>query len=154
MNKPVFLPIHTDKDVTAGYVVYPMVIYHNATVAKIVHASVQVAASVNDRMARLEADPARAAALSKARSRMGQWLEKESPATHGLAALRLKAGLSQNTLALRLGTQQSNVSRWEKEPGDMQFSTIKNLTKALGVSLNDVLQALESSNLKKEANHG
>lgn len=154
MNKLVFLPTHTDKDFTAGYVMYPMVIYHNAKVAQIVHTSAHVAASVNERVARLEANPARAAALAKARSRMGQWLEKESPSTHGLAALRMKAGLSQNTLAQRMGTQQSNVSRWEKEPGDMQFSTIKNLAQALGVPLNDVLQALEASNPKKEANRG
>jgi DNA-binding XRE family transcriptional regulator len=81
----------------------------------------------------------------RARQRVGQWPEDEKFAQKGLAALRMKAGLSQKILADRLGTKQSNVSRWEKSPGDMQFSTIMSWALALNVQVDVVCKAIATS---------
>lgn len=143
-NMPVFLPTHTSPELATGYACFPVVFYRNATVTSVAHTSVQ-RASVSERIERLQANPARAAALAKARSRLGQWMQAENLPQTGLAALRLKAGLSQKALAEKLGTQQSNVSRWEKSPGDMQYSTLKSWAAALNLSLEDVCKAIDSN---------
>ena len=61
----------------------------------------------------------------------------------GLAALRLAAGLSQHTLAERMGTQQANISRWENGSVDLQASSIRKLAKVLGVAPEIVLSAIQ-----------
>ena len=141
-SKPVFLPIHAS--FTAGYACFPVIYYQNTNVTTVVHGGQQVV-SVSERITRLQANPTRAVALSKARQRVGKWLVDEKFAQKGLAALRMQAGLSQKGLADRLGTQQSNVSRWEKAPGDMQFSSIKSLAMALNVTVDVVCQAISAS---------
>lgn len=143
-SKPVFLPTHASPDFTAGYACFPVIFYRNTDVTSVVHRSDRFA-SVSERIKRLQTNPARAAALARARQRVGQWIEDEHLFSKGLTALRLKAGLSQKALADRLGTQQSNVSRWEKTPGDMQYSTIKSLAQALNVAVDDVCNAIEAS---------
>lgn len=100
------------------------------------------AAHIHERIARLERNPARAAALARARQRMGAWMANEMP-EKGLAALRMKAGLSQAKLGELLGTQQSNISRWEKSPGDIQLSTMRKMAQAFGVPLAQVVEAIE-----------
>ncbi len=144
-NNPVFLPTHVSPDRTAGYVCFPVVMYYNATMTTVLHID-RGTASVSARMARLEANPRRAKALAAARHRLGNWMANEKLPDMGLAALRLKAGLSQKTLADKLGTQQSNISRWEKSPGDMQYSTIKSLATALHTTLAEVIAAIEACN--------
>lgn len=99
--------------------------------------------SIMQRASRLSANPRRQASLERARKRLGEWLGKEDAGT-GLAALRLKAGLSQTELGHRIGMAQPNVSRLEREPGDPSSSTVRSLAKALNVSADDVLAALES----------
>ncbi|MFD1578199.1 helix-turn-helix transcriptional regulator [Ramlibacter ginsenosidimutans] len=59
-----------------------------------------------------------------------------------LASLRLRAGMSQAQLASALGTQQPNVARWERNPGNLEVATLKKLASALGVSVHDVLVAV------------
>ena len=86
---------------------------------------------VSSRIAKLEADPARAAALARARNRIAAKAQFEGKPT--LTSLRLTAGMSQSTLANKVGTQQSNVSRWESDPSDLQVQTILRLADALGV---------------------
>lgn len=142
MSGVVFLPTHTSRDLTAGYVCYPVVVYHNEKVQSIVSQNNLTGANVHERMARLERIPARAEALARARQRLGAWIADEM-SDKGLAALRMKAGLSQARLAELMGTQQSNISRWEKSPGDMQHSTMKKLANLLGVETADVLRAIE-----------
>jgi ribosome-binding protein aMBF1 (putative translation factor) len=142
MTGVVFLPTHTSRDLTAGYVCYPVVMYHNEKVQSIVSQVRHTGINIHERIARLERNPARAAALSRARQRLGAWIAEEMP-DKGLAALRMKAGLSQAKLADLMGTQQSNISRWEKTPGDMQHSTMKKLAQMLGVSTNEVVDAIE-----------
>jgi ribosome-binding protein aMBF1 (putative translation factor) len=142
MTGVVFLPTHTSPDLTAGYVCYPVVVYHNEKVQSIASQIRNTGINIHARIARLERNPARAAALTRARKRLGAWLVEEMP-DKGLAALRMKAGLSQAKLAELMGTQQSNISRWEKAPGDMQHSTMKKLAQVLGVSTNEVVEAIE-----------
>jgi ribosome-binding protein aMBF1 (putative translation factor) len=142
MTGVVFLPTHTSRDLTAGYVCYPVVVYHNEKVQSIVSQKSITGANVHERMARLERNPARAEALARARKRLGAWMADEMP-DRGLAALRMKAGMSQAKLAELMGTQQSNISRWEKSTGDMQLSTMQKLAQVLGVDTTDVLHAIE-----------
>lgn len=146
MTGVVFLPTHTSKDVTAGYVCYPVVVYHNEKVQSIISQSRHTGANLHEHIAKLERTPARAAALARARQRIGAWVTNEMP-DKGLAALRMKAGLSQAKLAELIGTQQSNISRWEKTTGDMQHSTMKKMAQVLGVSTADVVAAIERQQL-------
>jgi len=98
---------------------------------------------IEDRIARLERNPERAAALAGARARLGRFVESGTRPT--LATLRLKAGLSQAQLAKKIGTQQGNVSRWEREPKELQVSTIMRLAAALGVSDTEVFEIVKDS---------
>lgn len=149
MGNPVFLTTYTGDDATAGFACFPIVLYHNDKLTSVVHRS-DPATRISNRMANLEANPVRAAALAKARQRVGQWISEEKLPQLGLAALRMQTGLSQKKLAEKLGTQQSNISRWEKAPGDMQYSTIKSLAIALGVASTEVIAAIESCAPKEE----
>lgn len=101
--------------------------------------------SVNDRLARLEANPKRAAALSRARARLGGVVEQTNGARSSLATMRLKAGLSQAQLAQMVGTQQGNVSRWERDPADLRATTIMKLATALKVDPAEILKAVSIS---------
>ena len=69
---------------------------------------------------------------------------QENAQTFGLAALRLKAGLSQSQLASRIGTQQSNVSRMEKGQTDVQLSTMRRIAQALGTTIEEVAGVMDS----------
>lgn len=99
--------------------------------------------AMDDRIARLERNPRRKAALERARARIGQWLGDEELPGSALAALRLKAGLSQRELAQRVGTQQANISRLEKRPDDPKLSTLEGLAAAMAVPLETVIAAVK-----------
>ena len=103
---------------------------------------------VSERMARLERDPKKAAALARARGRLGQAAEKGARPT--ISSLRLNAGLSQAQLAERLGTQQGNISRWEREPTELQVTTILRLAAALGVSDTVIFEIVKAA-VKEQA---
>lgn len=98
---------------------------------------------MDDRIARLERNPQRRAALERARARIGQWMDREEIPGSALAALRLQAGLSQRELAQRMNTQQSNISRLEKQPDDPKLSTLEGLAAALSVPLSTVIAAVK-----------
>lgn len=144
MNGAVFLPTHISSTVTAGYACFPIVMYVNDQVQTVIAQTKITDISAHERIARLERNSARAAALARARKRMGNWVGEEF-SDKGLTALRMKAGLSQASLASQLGTQQSNVSRWEKSPGDLQYSTIKKMAQAFGVPASEVISAIEAA---------
>lgn len=86
---------------------------------------------VDDYLAEQEADPEMAAALARARTRVGSKVAQQN--SGGLVALRLSAGLSQQQLAERLGAHQPSIARWERKPEQMTYSTIVLMAKALGV---------------------
>lgn len=150
MKTPVFLPTGTNGVITTGFACYPVLVFHGEMKVSAQDNRQPKGASIKDVMARFESNPSRAAAMARARARLGNWMEQELPDTHGLPALRLKAGLSQATLAERLGTQQSNISRWEKNPSDMQYSTIKRMAAALNVSIQSICDAIDKSGTNAE----
>lgn len=97
----------------------------------------------SDYLAKVEANPRRAAALARARERAGRTPGR--PQT--LTQLRMAAGLSQAQLASKMGTQQPNIARWEREPGKMNVETILRFASALGVAAEEVFKASSSSNV-------
>jgi len=82
------------------------------------------------------AKPGRAEALAKARQRLAGGL-----AASPLAALRLRAGLSQQQVAERMGVSQPQVARCEQGRHDPGTETIARLADALGVPVAEVFQA-------------
>jgi ribosome-binding protein aMBF1 (putative translation factor) len=135
-----------DRNTVHGYVCFPVVFALNNKVEQVIKPLVAEEGILSARLKRLESNPRRAEALKKARAKLGKWIAEEYSSTKGLAALRLKAGLSQQALAALIGTKQSNISRWEKFPGDMQYSSIKNMANALGTSLESVIQVIDAAN--------
>lgn len=91
-----------------------------------------------DRIAELEANPRRAAALARARERLAERIHEEG----SLAAIRMSKGLSQTAVANRIGTSQSRLSRIESGRDDPQLSTVAKIAEALGVELAVVADAL------------
>jgi plasmid maintenance system antidote protein VapI len=98
--------------------------------------------SAVDFLAKVEADPRKAAALAGARERAG--LRAQANGRSTLTALRLSARLSQTQLAEKMKTQQPNIARWEREPKNMTADTVYKLAEALGVSAATVLAATQN----------
>ena len=94
--------------------------------------------SIEDRLAEAERKPNRAAALAKARQRLAQAVQPDAP----LAALRMRCGFSQRTLAERIGTSQSRLSRIEAGLDDPRWSTVRKLAAALAVDVNTIDEAI------------
>lgn len=86
-----------------------------------------------------EANPVMAAALARVRAKVGEAAVKAKGG--GLAALRLRAGLSQQQLAEKMKTHQPSVARWERTPGQMNFATIQQMAEALGVAEQAIFDA-------------
>ena len=61
-----------------------------------------------------------------------------------IKVFRLKAGLSQTELARLMNTSQAQIAKIEKGDQDIMYSTLKKLSVALGVTLNDLDEALSS----------
>jgi len=99
---------------------------------------------VGDYLAQQEKIPARAEAMARARARAAAAEERADLGGPSLATLRLKAGLSQAQLAQAMGTQQPNVARWERNPGNLEYGSMKKLAAALGLATEDVLRVLEN----------
>lgn len=87
----------------------------------------------------LERDPQGRAGLKAARARLGGKLQSKVP---GLAALRLRRGLSQKQLADAIGTSQPHIARIEKGRDNVLLATANQLARALGVTLDEVNSAL------------
>lgn len=86
--------------------------------------------SIDDLVAEFEAE---GLDISGARQEMGRALD--GAGDYSLRALRLKAGLSQRELGVRIGMSQPNVARLEREQCDPHLSTLLKLADALGVDL-------------------
>jgi DNA-binding XRE family transcriptional regulator len=89
---------------------------------------------------RSAAHPDRAAALVKARQKLAFEL-----AASPLSAMRLRAGLSQQQVAERMGISQPQVARYEQGKHDPGTETIARLAKALGASVDEVFKAAHES---------
>jgi DNA-binding transcriptional regulator YiaG len=62
----------------------------------------------------------------------------------GLAAIRLRKGLSQTQLANEMGTTQPRLSLWEKGEEQPNISSLKKLRDALDVSYDALIEALDA----------
>lgn len=92
--------------------------------------------------AQLELSDSRVAAATEVGTK---WVAKTFLSDHhnSLAALRMRAGLSQRALADRLGVSQPLIAKWERggEP-NMQLNTVKKLAIALSVDLLNLVEIL------------
>lgn len=95
-------------------------------------------------LARRAREPKRAERLTRARKKLGDAMAASPTQRGGLTALRLKVGLSQEALARRMDTQQPSIARWERAPEQMNYTTTLKLAAALGVSAQDVANAILS----------
>lgn len=96
--------------------------------------------SIGDLVAQWNADPARRSAMQDARRWVAETFHQEDGDT--LRTLRLKKGLSQQQLAAVIGTSQSHIARIEGGADSLNIDTCRRLTKALGIDLNTLDQAL------------
>lgn len=97
--------------------------------------------SVDEMFAQLEANDSRAAGATE----LGiKWVAETFLADRtGLAALRMRAGLSQRALAERLGVSQPLVAKWEKgDDLNMQLNTVRRLAAALSVDVSALVELL------------
>lgn len=96
-----------------------------------------------DLVSKLEASPASAATLADARKTIAETYCKDAPVT--LKTLRLKAGLSQQGLAQAVRTSQPHIANIENGKQNIMFETAGLLSKALGVSLDELFSVWEAS---------
>ncbi len=71
-------------------------------------------------------------------------LETEFELIDTLLAMRNKSGLTQNEIALRMGTQKSNISRLEKGNSNPRWKTIRNYAHACGFEVLMKFKILDS----------
>ena len=98
------------------------------------------AIDIDDLVAEFEQSNEGAEAIAKGR----QWVAKSfySNQPSSIALLRLQKGWSQAKLAKLASTSQSYIARLELGNVDPQVSTVKKIAKALGVSVDNVVQAI------------
>lgn len=76
----------------------------------------------------------------------GHWVaETLYPGENTLATMRLRAGLSQKELAARCNFEQPHVSRYESGRTEPGVFAAKRIAIALGVSLDQLVDALENT---------
>jgi DNA-binding XRE family transcriptional regulator len=96
---------------------------------------------IDDLVAESERDPVRRAAIESGRRVVVERYYKDAS---GLAVLRLKHGWSQRTLADHIGVKQPHIARLESGLHDPSLGTMRKLAAALGVTIEDVVRALDS----------
>lgn len=110
-------------------------------------AAVTVTVTVADRRRRLEADPHRSAMLAMARAELAD--SALMAGVHPLKKLRLKAGLSQEKLAVLINSSQAHIAKLEKSSSDPHVSTIHRMAQALKVSPGEVFECFSPSKVEK-----
>lgn len=105
--------------------------------------------SIRNLISERESDPRKAAALARAREKLGLHLSREA-SEHSLAGLRLSQGFSQTQLAAKMGVQQPYIARIERGDDDLKTSTIENLAAALGVGADRVFSALAAARTSRK----
>ena len=98
---------------------------------------------IDDYVAQLETDPVQAADLAHARKQFAASIYGDQDLT--ISALRLRAGMSQATLAKALHTSQAHVSRIEHDKCGIMLDTAERLAQLLGVDMNTLTKALAKS---------
>lgn len=84
-----------------------------------------------------------------------QWVASNLYAneSNSLQALRLRLGLSQGELAVRIGTTQARVSIYERGVEKPEFDMLMRLRDALSVTLDQLADAIEHARKRKEVSH-
>ena len=100
----------------------------------------------DDFLSQFLAEPGMAEAVAKVRRKVGNAQATEPGC--GLAALRLKAGLSQKELGDRMGKLQPAIARWERNPSQMQMDNAMAYCKAVGATLQEFSDAIEQTENK------
>lgn len=98
-------------------------------------------------MASHESMPERAQLMAQARKRLSIHLldDNKNSGKNSLRKLRLNAGLSQEQLAQTVGTSQPRIARIEAGREDIGLDVARRLSKALGVDMNSIADALDRS---------
>jgi GTP diphosphokinase / guanosine-3',5'-bis(diphosphate) 3'-diphosphatase len=96
---------------------------------------------IDDLVEEHERDPQQRAYIEAGRKLVA---ERYPEHIRGLAALRMKRGWSQRTLADAIGVKQPHIARLELGHNDPSLSTMRKLATALGVSVEHIAHELES----------
>ncbi len=85
--------------------------------------------------------------MAQARKRLSIHLldDNKNSGKNSLRKLRLNAGLSQEQLAQTVGTSQPRIARIEAGREDIGLDVARRLSKALGVDMNSIADALDRS---------
>ena len=116
------------------------IIYREFTVARPL--PLKRTRSLSDVMAALEADVSVAKELPSARKVVGESLYGAEART--LAAMRLRAGLSQSQLAAKVGTSQPHLARIERGQCDPGTDLIVRLAAALDIDPREVFAGVRA----------
>ncbi len=76
-------------------------------------------------------------------------LESEFSLIDALLTMRKKAGLTQEEVAQKLGTQRSNISRLEKGSSNPSWNTLQNYAHACGFELAMKLKNMKSVSVRE-----
>ena len=97
---------------------------------------------IDDLVADDERDAVRRAVIEAGRQTVAERHYKD---VSGLAVLRLRHGWSQRTLADAIGVKQPHIARLESGQNDPSLGTMRQLASALGVTIEDIVRALDSA---------
>ena len=73
-------------------------------------------------------------------------LETEFALIDSLLSMRKRAGLTQEEIAKKMGTQKGNVSRLEKGRGNPGWKTLQNYAHACGFEISMKIKTINASN--------
>lgn len=62
-----------------------------------------------------------------------------------MAAVRMRKGLSQRQLAAMVGVAELTISRWEAGQNEPRLSDLRSLSKALGITVEELMQAHDAT---------
>ena len=99
-----------------------------------------------DFLLKQESNPVMSEALAKMRMKLGTAMANRVTPVCGIAALRMQKGFSQHRLAELMETQQPNIARWEKNPEQMTYSTLKKYAACLGIKEQVLFDTVEKNN--------
>lgn len=94
---------------------------------------------VDDVLADLSRDPAIAEEIARGRRELVD--AAPAGAIKGLAAMRLRHGLSQKQLAQAIGTKQPHIARLEAGDQSAYVSTLQRIANALNEPIDEVIKA-------------
>jgi transcriptional regulator with XRE-family HTH domain len=82
-------------------------------------------------------------------ARANELVQRDAEFLDDLIAIRVKSGISQETVAARMGVTQPSIAAFEREDSNPTLSTIRRYALAVGARISyQVLDAFESSSKK------